>query len=85
MADRMIKSFCWKADGRILFKIESIYHHLEDDSRQEIIGTENGIIEINCSDESDMFFSSDNMTLQLIDNTAYWVSFSSEESHFDSK
>lgn len=52
----MIKSFCWKADGRILFKIESIYHHLEDDSRQEIIGTENGIIEINCSDESDMFF-----------------------------
>ena len=38
MADRMIKSFCWKADGRILFKIESIYHHLEDDSRQELSG-----------------------------------------------
>lgn len=85
MTDRMIKSFCWKADGRILFKIESIYHHLENDSQKENIKTENGIIEINCVEESDMCFLSNNMTLQLIDNTPYWVSFSHEKRLFDSK
>ena len=85
MTDRMIKSFCWKADGRILFKIESIYHHLDNDSQKENIKTENGIIEINCVEESDMCFLSNNMTLQLIDNTPYWVSFSHEKRLFDSK